>query len=184
MGKKNLRGERESGSLCQRLIREQIYYSKVSLMYLMLHLSLRTGPALARSSYSIIYRIIYVNDHLLWPALGWGTHRNHFFRTEAIDLLKTHDRAPGPNPTRTHFRSSPRGKTVGAAFRIIGQVSWLMSIYNMTGKAALFPRRINGTKEGLKATLVKLRMSRICGSEHPLRGRPWTVASWRSPALW
>ncbi len=164
--------------------RADIFTCEGLLFYLISHLCLRARPALVMSSCSTIYRIINMNDHLLWPALGWGTHRNRFFRTEAIDLLKTHDRAPGPNPTRTHFRSSPRGKIVGAAFRIIGQVSWLMSIYNMTGKAALFPRRINGTKEGLKATLVKLRMSRICGSEHPLRGRPWTVASWRSPALW
>ncbi|MGO9271590.1 MAG: hypothetical protein ACLQOO_15230 [Terriglobia bacterium] len=33
----------------------------------------------------------------------WSIKRNHFFRTEATDLLKTQDRVPGPNPNTNPF---------------------------------------------------------------------------------
>ncbi len=41
--------------------------------------------------------------------LEWGGKANDFGRTEATDLLKTKDGAPGPNPIRTHFHQSAVG---------------------------------------------------------------------------
>ena len=149
------------------------------LLYLIIHLSLRDGPALAMSSYSIVYRIIDMNNRLLWPALGWDTHRNHFFRTEAIDLLKTHDRAPGPNPTRTHVPNSPRRKAKGAAFRKMDQVVWSMSRCSLMRTAPLFPR----ARKRNVVTLVKQRMSCISGSEH-LTELARSSRQSALPALW
>src|SRR5208282_1844619 len=84
----------------------------------------------------------------------WSTKSNHFFRTEATDLLKTHDRARDRTQTRTHFRSSPRRKAKGAAFWKTGQVLWFMSRQNLLRTAAPCPSGRNGKTECSGPTLV------------------------------
>jgi len=49
-----------------------------------------------RSSFTIHYSLFTI--HYSEPATD-----DRFDGTEATDLLKTKDRAPGPNPLRTHF---------------------------------------------------------------------------------
>ena len=116
---------------------------------------------------------------LLWPATWWSTHGNHFFRTEAIDLLKTNDRSRDRTQYEPISEVHQGGRQKAGIFGKTGQVVWFMSRCNLMRTAALFPRGKNGTVEGLGATPGKQRMSPISGPEH--LGEP--VPSGRQSAL-
>ena len=94
----------------------------------------------------------------------WSTNGNHFFRTEAIALLKTNDRSRDRTQHEPISEVHQGGRQKGAALRKMGQVVWLMSMYTMMGAAALF-REEETDCGSLGVTLVKRRIPCMCRPE-------------------
>jgi len=103
----------------------------------------------------------------------WSTNRNHFLRTEAIDLLKTKDRSRDRTQHEPISEVHQGGRQKGATLRKMGRIVWLMSMYNMMGAAALFREE--------ETELRKLRgdASQAENSVHVPAGEIWGTGTQR-----